>query len=200
MRRALALLNSRGAGVDGKLLMHRSPRVQLDPLSFVQPPPANTIINIVPQGSEYVVERLGKYHRTIVAGMWFLVPFVDQIRYKYSVKEQGVEIPNQAAITADNVMVEIDGVLFLKIMDSRKASYNIENPIFNLINLAQTTMRSEIGRMTLDNLFRERSNLNRDIVEVLRKEASEWGIECKRYESTTLASLLWRNQQGATVR
>ncbi|EPY23239.1 stomatin-like protein [Strigomonas culicis] len=158
---------------------HRSP---LDPSTFVEARPRNSVFNIVPQGHEYVVERLGRYHRTLDSGWWVVIPFVDKIRYNYNIKEQGIEIPNQSAITSDNVVVEIDGVLFLKIVDSQKASYNIENPIWNLMNLAQTTMRSEIGRMTLDNLFNERANLNRNIVEVLRKEASEWGIECKRYE------------------
>lgn len=156
--------------------------MMLEPSAFVERPPRNTLLNIVPQGREYVVERLGRYHRTLDSGMWVVVPLLDRIRYNYNVKEQGIEIPNQSAITADNVMVEIDGVLFLKIIDSSKASYNIENPIYNLINLAQTTMRSEIGRMSLDSLFRERATLNQNIVEVLRREASDWGIECKRYE------------------
>lgn len=165
-----------------KMMMAKTPRQLVNPASFIEPPPSNTILNIVPQGHEYVVERLGSYHRTLASGWWVVIPVIDKIRYSYNVKEQGIEIPNQSAITSDNVMVEIDGVLFLKIVDSQKASYNIENPIYNLMNLAQTTMRSEIGRMSLDNLFRERANLNKNIVEVLRREASEWGIECKRYE------------------
>lgn len=160
----------------------RPSRTGLDASSFVLKAPQNTILNIVPQGQEYVVERLGRYSRTLDSGLWFVVPIIDRIQYRYNVKEQGIEIPNQSAITSDNVMVEIDGVLFLMIVDSRKASYNIDNPIYNLINLAQTTMRSEIGRMSLDSLFRERANLNRNIVEVLRREASDWGVECKRYE------------------
>lgn len=169
-------------GAASRMMMQRSQKMLLDPASFVARPPRNTILNIVPQGHEYVVERLGRYHRTLDSGWWVVVPIIDKIRYNYNVKEQGIEIPNQSAITSDNVMVEIDGVLFLKIVDSCKASYNIENPVFNLINLAQTTMRSEIGRMSLDSLFRERASLNQSIVEVLRREANEWGIECKRYE------------------
>lgn len=165
-----------------KMMMSRSPRMMLDPASFIEQLPQNTIFNVVPQGHEYVVERFGRYHRTLDSGWWIVIPVIDKIRYNYSVKEQGIEIPNQSAITTDNVMVEIDGVLFLKIVNTQKASYNIENPIYNLINLAQTTMRSEIGRMTLDSLFRERANLNKNVVDVLRREASEWGIECKRYE------------------
>lgn len=154
----------------------------LDPTQFERNRPFNTIINVVPQGYEYVVERLGKYHKTLTAGVGVLVPFVDRIQYAYCMKEQGFEIPNQFATTTDNVMVDIDGILFLRIVDTHKASYNIENPIYNVINFAQTTMRSEIGRLSLDNLFKERATLNRNIVEVLRKEADEWGIECKRYE------------------
>ncbi|RNF00543.1 SPFH domain/band 7 family protein [Trypanosoma rangeli] len=179
----------------GRLLMQRSSRVYLNPASFVMPVPRNTILNIVPQGRQYVVERLGRYHRTLDPGWWFVVPLLDRIRYCYSVKEQGVEIPNQSAITSDNVMVEIDGVLFLRIVDAAKASYNIENPVYNLLNLAQTTMRSEIGRLDLDTLFRERTQLNKNIVEVLRREANDWGIECKRYEirDITVSELVRRS-------
>ncbi|KAG5511468.1 hypothetical protein JKF63_07431 [Porcisia hertigi] len=174
--------HSPGNGASSRMMMQRSQKMMIDPAAFIERPPRNTFFNIVPQGHEYVVERLGRYHRTLDSGWWMVVPFIDKIRYNYNVKEQGIEIPNQSAITSDNVMVEIDGVLFLKIVNSRKASYNIENPVFNLINLAQTTMRSEIGLMSLDSLFRERANLNQSIVEALRREASEWGIECKRYE------------------
>lgn len=202
MRRAVRLLQNYGAqaagfntgGGDGGNsyqqqgslpmtgLKPRSTKTFVSPQSFMQRPPHNTVLNIVPQGHQYVVERLGRYHKTLDSGWWIVIPVIDKIQYAYNVKEQGVEIPDQSAITMDNVMVEIDGVLFLQIVDSRKSSYNIENPIYNLINLAQTTMRSEIGRMTLDNLFRERASLNKNIVDILRREASEWGIECKRYE------------------
>lgn len=169
------------AGVAGGMLEQRHKSI-LDPAQFERDRPWNTIINVVPQGYEYVVERLGKYHKTLTAGVNYLHPFVDRIQYAYCMKEQGFEIPSQYAATSDNVMVDIDGILFLRIVDAHKASYNIENPIYNVINFAQTTMRSEIGRLTLDNLFRERATLNRNIVETLRKEADEWGIECKRYE------------------
>ncbi|KNH09225.1 stomatin-like protein [Perkinsela sp. CCAP 1560/4] len=142
----------------------------------------NTCINIVPEGEVWVVERLGKYLRTLTSGLWVLIPFVDKIQYVHSTKEQGIQIPHQSAITRDNVMVEIDGILFTIIVDAKKASYNIDNAIFNLINLAQTSMRSEIGKLSLDNLFEERDALNKKIVAILQKEASEWGVECKRYE------------------
>eukprot|EP00796_Vickermania_ingenoplastis_P008497 gene8497-5965_t len=163
-------------------MLEQRHKTVLDPTQFERNRPLNTIINVVPQGYEYVVERLGKYHRTLTAGVSFLVPLVDRIQYAYCMKEQGFEIPNQYATTTDNVMVDIDGILFLRIVDTHKASYNIENPIFNVINFAQTTMRSEIGRLSLDHLFKERATLNQNIIEVLRKEANEWGIECKRYE------------------
>ncbi|CBH10916.1 stomatin-like protein, putative [Trypanosoma brucei gambiense DAL972] len=190
-----------GAGGGGPVGSGRLPfvsrpfRSPVHPSSFIERVPRNTILNIVPQGRQYVVERLGRYHRTLDPGWWFVIPFVDKIRYAYSVKEQGIEIPNQSAITCDNVMVEIDGVLFLRIVDTCKASYNIENPIYNLLNLAQTTMRSEIGRLDLDTLFRERASLNKNIVEVLRSEAADWGIECKRYEirDITVSELVRRS-------
>ncbi|CUE91109.1 Hypothetical protein, putative [Bodo saltans] len=158
------------------------PRVPVDPSAFIEPVPRNGLFNIVPQGRQYVVERLGKYQRTLDPGWWIVVPMLDRIRYVYNTKEQGIPIPNQSAITGDNVIVEIDGVLFLRIVDPEKASYNIENPIYQLINLAQTTMRSEIGKLKLDTLFAERANLNVAIVQAIQKEAWEWGVECKRYE------------------
>ncbi|KEG05800.1 SPFH domain/band 7 family protein, partial [Trypanosoma grayi] len=189
--------NSGGTGDHGRgaMMMHRTSRVYLNPAAFIEHVPRNTIVNIVPQGRQYVVERLGRYHRTLDPGWWLVIPLLDKIRYCYSVKEQGVEIPNQSAITSDNVMVEIDGVLFLRIVDAEKASYNIENPVYNLLNLAQTTMRSEIGRLDLDTLFRERTQLNKNIVEVLRREAHDWGIECKRYEirDITVSELVRRS-------
>lgn len=164
-----------------------SSRASLDPISFIEKVPANTFLNIVPQGRQFVVERLGTYHRTLTSGWWFVVPVIDKIRYVYNTKEQGIPIPNQSAITRDNVIVEIDGVLFLRIVDAEKASYNIENPIYQLINLAQTTMRSEIGKLKLDTLFEERANLNLAIVQAIQKEAREWGVECKRYEIRDIA-------------
>jgi regulator of protease activity HflC (stomatin/prohibitin superfamily) len=162
--------------------LYSAPRVPVDPSTFIEPVPRNGLFNIVPQGRQYVVERLGKYQRTLDPGWWIVVPMLERIRYVYNTKEQGIPIPNQSAITRDNVIVEIDGVLFLRIVDPEKASYNIENPIYQLINLAQTTMRSEIGKLKLDTLFEERANLNVAIVQAIQKEAWEWGVECKRYE------------------
>lgn len=156
--------------------------VGFDASRFILRPPTNLGCCIVPQGMTYVVERLGKYNRTLTPGVALLLPFLDRIRYAYSTKEQGLMIPQQTAFTRDNVAVDIDGVIFLRIVDCVKASYNIDNPIYNLINLAQTTMRSEIGRLPLDSLFEERHLLNRNIIEVIAAEAAEWGVECKRYE------------------
>ncbi|CCW69112.1 unnamed protein product [Phytomonas sp. Hart1] len=180
-----AVQKSSDSSATSNLVKKMKPQAQkrlMDPSLFIEIPPRNKILNIVPQGHEHVVERLGRYHRTLNSGWWFVIPIIDKIRYNYNVKEQGIDIQNQSAITCDNVIVEIDCVLFLKIVDSKKASYNIENPVYNLINLAQTTMRSEIGRITLDNLFRERGSLNENIIGLIRREAQEWGIECKRYE------------------
>lgn len=154
----------------------------LDPQTFVASPRFNTIVNIVPQGREYIVERYGKYEKTLRAGVNYVNPFTDRIRYGYSVKEQSYMIPSQSATTLDNVIVEIDGIVFLRVVDSYKASYNVDNPIYNLINLAQTVLRSEISRLSLESLFRERTTLNSNVQSILQKEAEGWGIECKRHE------------------
>lgn len=153
-----------------------------DASSFVTKPPVNTIVNVIPQGSLVVVERLGRYHRTLHPGLAVLIPWVDRMQYVFSSKEQGISIPHQSAITRDNVVVQIDGVLFLRIVDVQKAAYNIDNPIYNLMMLAQTTMRAEIGKLPLDKLFEEREVLNGHIIAAMKDDAAEWGIECKRYE------------------
>jgi len=136
----------------------------------------------VPQGQLWVIERLGSYSRTLQPGLAILTPFVDRVAYVHSSKESAFSIPNQSAITKDNVIVEIDGVMFMKVIDAVKASYNIDNAIYNLIQMAMTTMRSEIGKLTLDTLFEERSSLNANIVSIIQQDAEEWGVQCKRYE------------------
>ena len=137
---------------------------------------------VVPQQNAYVVERLGKYSGTIGAGFHILMPFVDVIRYKHSLKEQAVDIPEQICITRDNVQVGVDGVLYLKVMDPERASYGIQNYLFAIIQLAQTTLRSEIGKIELDRTFEERSNINTQVVSEIDKATDPWGVKVLRYE------------------
>uniref|UniRef100_A0A5S6QAA4 PHB domain-containing protein n=1 Tax=Trichuris muris TaxID=70415 RepID=A0A5S6QAA4_TRIMR len=142
----------------------------------------NTVILFVPQQEAWVVERMGKYHRILEPGLNLLFPIVDQIKYIQSLKEIAVEIPQQSAITIDNVALQIDGVLYLRVIDAYKASYGVEDAEFAITQLAQTTMRSEVGKITLDTVFRERESLNESIVAALNKAAHPWGLTCLRYE------------------
>ncbi|HET9210699.1 MAG TPA: stomatin-like protein [Thermoanaerobaculia bacterium] len=137
---------------------------------------------VVPQQNAYVVERLGKYSGTISAGFHILMPFVDVIRYRHSLKEQAIDIPEQICITRDNVQVGVDGVLYLKVMDPERASYGIQNYLFAIIQLAQTTLRSEIGKIELDRTFEERSNINVQVVSEIDKATDPWGVKVLRYE------------------
>jgi regulator of protease activity HflC (stomatin/prohibitin superfamily) len=147
--------------------------------------PVNTIINIVPQQEAWVIERLGKYHKVLEPGLSILIPFIDRIAYAHSLKELALDIPSQSAITRDNVTLHLDGVLYLKVFDPHKASYGVENAEYAVTQLAQTTMRSEIGKLSLDSVFHERSLLNSTIVEVINQAAYVWGISCLRYEIRT---------------
>ncbi|CAF1648942.1 unnamed protein product [Rotaria magnacalcarata] len=144
--------------------------------------PYNTVVLFVPQQEAWVVERMGKFFKTLNPGLNFLLPVLDSIRYVQSLKEIAIEIPSQTAISKDNVTLTIDGVLYLKVYDAYLASYGVEDAEFAVTQLAQTTMRSEIGKIALDTLFRERESLNVGIVEAINKAAKAWGIVCLRYE------------------
>jgi regulator of protease activity HflC (stomatin/prohibitin superfamily) len=137
---------------------------------------------VVPQQSAYVVERLGKYSKTLGAGFHILFPFIDVIRYRHSLKEMALDIPEQVCITRDNVQVSVDGVLYLKVMDAERASYGIDNYVFAITQLAQTTLRSEIGKIELDRTFEERTHINTQVVSELDKASEPWGVKVLRYE------------------
>ena len=137
---------------------------------------------VVPQQSAYVVERLGKYSATLDAGFHILLPFVDNIRYRHSLKETAIDIPEQVCITRDNVQVSVDGILYLKVLNPQRASYGISDYHFALIQLAQTTLRSEIGKIELDRTFEERTNINIQVVNELDKASDPWGVKVLRYE------------------
>lgn len=130
----------------------------------------------------WVVERMGKFSRILSPGLNFLAPVIDRVKYVQSLKEIAIDVPKQSAITSDNVTLSIDGVLYLRILDAYSASYGVEDPEFAITQLAQTTMRSELGKMSLDKIFRERESLNISIVESINKAAEAWGITCLRYE------------------
>jgi len=137
---------------------------------------------VVPQQSAYVVERLGRYSGTLEAGFHILTPFVDVIRYKHSLKERSLDIPEQICITRDNVQVGVDGVLYLKILNAERASYGIFDYMFSITQLAQTTLRSDIGKIDLDKTFEERTNINLSVVSELDKATEAWGVKVLRYE------------------
>ncbi len=139
-------------------------------------------IRIVPQQKAYIVERLGRYHSTLTAGLSILIPFMDTVRYQHSLKEQALDIPEQVCITKDNVQVGVDAVLFLRVVDAQKASYGIGNYLFAITQLAQTTLRSEVGKITLDRTFEERGTINTLVVSELDKATEPWGVKVLRYE------------------
>ncbi|WDT81977.1 MAG: paraslipin [Candidatus Manganitrophus sp.] len=137
---------------------------------------------VVPQQSAYVVERLGKFSGTLDAGFHILLPFLDVIRYRHSLKEQALDIPEQLCITRDNVQVGVDGVLYLKVLNPERASYGVTDYTFAIIQLAQTTLRSEVGKIELDRTFEERTTINLAVVTELDKATEPWGIKVLRYE------------------
>jgi len=139
-------------------------------------------IRIVPQKKAFIVERLGKYKQTLEAGLHFLVPFLDRVAYKHTLKEQAVDVPSQVCITRDNISVEVDGILYMQVHEAKRASYGIDDYAFASTQLAQTTMRSIIGKMDLDKTFEERDLINSRIVEAVDKASDPWGVKVTRYE------------------
>jgi len=137
---------------------------------------------VVPQQSAYVVERLGRYSRTLGAGFHILWPFIDSVQYKHSLKETAIDIPEQICITRDNVQVGVDGILYSKVLDPQRASYGISDYRFAITQLAQTALRSEIGKIELDRTFEERTNINSQVVNELDKATEPWGVKVLRYE------------------
>ena len=137
---------------------------------------------VVPQKTAFIVERLGKYRCTLEAGFHILVPFFDKIAYRHSLKEQAIDVPPQECITKDNIAVSVDGILYMQVVDPVKASYGIGNYLFATTQLAQTTMRSEMGKLDLDRSFEERTMINEAIVKAVDKASDPWGIKVTRYE------------------
>src|SRR5205085_7798230 len=140
------------------------------------------IARVVPQQQAWVVERLGKYSDTLMAGFHILIPFLDTVRYKHSMKEIAVDVPEQICITKDNVQVAVDGVLYIKILNPERASYGISDYTYAISQLAQTNLRSEIGKIDLDRTFEERTNINSQVVQEVDKASEAWGVKVLRYE------------------
>jgi regulator of protease activity HflC (stomatin/prohibitin superfamily) len=137
---------------------------------------------VVPQQSAFVIENLGKYSRTLQAGFHILIPFIERPAYKHTLKEQAVDVPEQVCITRDNVQVGVDAVLYLQVLDAHRASYGIGDYLFAISQLAQTTLRSEVGKIDLDRTFVERANINASLVTELDKASNPWGVKVLRYE------------------
>ena len=141
-----------------------------------------SMVKVVPQRTAIIVERLGKYRATFTAGFQILIPFIDKIRYRHTLKEQAIDVAPQVCITRDNIAVEVDGILYLQVLDPQKASYGIDNYRFASIQIAQTTMRSVIGKLELDRTFEERETINVTIVDAVDKASEPWGVKVTRYE------------------
>jgi len=139
-------------------------------------------VKFVPQNRAFVVERFGKYNKTMEAGLNFMLPFIDKVAYNRTLKETATDVPSQGAITKDNITLVVDGVLYLKVLDPYKASYGVDNYAYAVTQLAQTTMRSEIGKIDLDKTFEERDSLNINIVNSINVAAEPWGVQVLRYE------------------
>jgi regulator of protease activity HflC (stomatin/prohibitin superfamily) len=141
-----------------------------------------SMVKVVPQRTAIIVERLGKYKATYIAGFQIIIPFIDKIRYRHTLKEQAIDVAPQVCITRDNIAVEVDGILYLQVLDPQKASYGIDNYRFASIQIAQTTMRSVIGKLELDRTFEERETINVTIVDAVDKASEPWGVKVTRYE------------------
>lgn len=139
-------------------------------------------VKVVPQQTAFVIERLGKFYGVLQPGINWVVPFFDRIAYKHSLKEKAIDIPEQICITRDNVQVRVDGVLFLQVVDPQRASYGINDYVFAVTQLAQTTMRSEMGKIDLDKTFEERTTVNHAVVQAIDEAAIGWGVKMLRYE------------------
>ncbi len=142
---------------------------------------------IVPQKMAFVIERLGKYTKTLEAGFHILVPFIDRVAYRHSLKETAVDVDSQTCITKDNIAVEVDGVLYMQVIDAAAASYGITDYMYASTQLAQTTMRSEVGKLNLDRTFEERESINGAIIAVVDKASDPWGVKITRYEIKNIA-------------
>lgn len=139
-------------------------------------------IKIVPQQQAWIVERLGKYNTTLQPGLTFILPLIDKVAYKHTLKEKAIDVMQQSAITSDNVTLALDGIIYVRIINPMDASYGVENPYYAVTQLAQTSMRSAIGKLVMDKTFEEREYLNNQIVSAINEAASTWGIQCMRYE------------------
>ena len=143
-------------------------------------------VRVVPQQSAWVVERLGKFHATLEPGLNVIVPFIDRIAYRHSLKEVPLDVPEQVCITRDNTQLGVDGIIYYQVTDPRLASYGASDPIGAITQLAQTTLRSEIGKMELDRTFESRDEINRQVVAVLDEAGRTWGVKVMRYEIKNL--------------
>ncbi len=139
-------------------------------------------VKIVPQQSAWVIEKLGRFDRVLEPGLNILIPFIERVAYKHSLKEFAFDVQEQTAITRDNVTLVLDGLIYVRVIDAKEASYGVSDPVYAVTQLAQTTMRSEIGKLALDECFEEREQLNANIVNAINDAAQTWGIQCMRYE------------------
>lgn len=183
-RAAFSTTPSHALPAPGESMFRSSSSVGGPPSTYFQRSslPANTVVKFVPQQTAWLVERMGRFNRILQPGLAVLVPIIDRIAYVKSLKENAMEIPSQSAITADNVTLELDGVLYTRVFDPFKASYGVEDADYAISQLAQTTMRSEIGQLSLDHVLKERAALNTNITQAINEAAADWGIRCLRYE------------------